>query len=98
MKSGITSVTTAVIVALAIIAVTGLIAISVSLGKSMIDRARWAGLMGSYEPPKPVTQVGGNGPVLDGYCLVYTVNNGYYNITYYSCPSIPMNNTVVSSQ
>ena len=86
MGVGISSVATAVVMAMTIIAVVSLVIISVPLGKSMIDKAHWAGEMGTYEPPKPVTQVSG-GPVLDGYCLVYTVDNGYYNVTYYSCPS-----------
>ncbi|WP_054854615.1 hypothetical protein [Vulcanisaeta distributa] len=91
---GITSVTTAVIMALAIIAVIGLIVISTPLARSIIDRTNWASLMGSYEPPKPINSSMGFGePTLDGYCLVYSVSNGYYNVTYYSCPSMAMNTT-----
>ncbi|WP_054854611.1 hypothetical protein [Vulcanisaeta distributa] len=95
MKSGgLTSVATAVIMALAIIAIIGLIVISTPLARSIVDRTNWASLMGSYEPPKPInSSIGFGEPALDGYCLVYSVSNGYYNVTYYSCPSIIANNT-----
>ncbi|WP_054854577.1 hypothetical protein [Vulcanisaeta distributa] len=91
---GITSVTTAVIMALAIIAIIGLIVISTPLARSIVDRTNWAGLMGSYEPPKPInSSIGFGEPALDGYCLAYTVVVNGYNITYYSCPSTAMNST-----
>ncbi len=67
MKSGgLTSVATAVVMALAIIAIIGLIVISTPLARSIIDRTNWAGLMGSYEPPKPINSSMGFGePTLD---------------------------------
>ncbi|ADY01217.1 hypothetical protein VMUT_1010 [Vulcanisaeta moutnovskia 768-28] len=90
---GISSVATAVVMALTIIAVITFIAISMPLARSIIDKNHWAGEVGVYRPPSPInSSMGINEPTLDGYCLVYTTSNGYYNLTYYSCPST-MNTT-----
>ncbi|ADN51630.1 hypothetical protein [Vulcanisaeta distributa] len=87
---GISSLLIAVIMALTVIAIIGLIAISMPLLKSSMDKVRWAGSMGAYKPPSPINSSSAvNSPQTDGYCLYYS-NNG---ITYVSCPSIPINQT-----
>ena len=82
MNKGVSSVMVAVIMAIAIILIIAVIAISMPLARSYADKAHWASEMGSYKPPNPISITNGQ-PVLNGYCLVNTVNG----ITYVSCPS-----------
>jgi len=94
---GQSSVLTAVIMALAIIAVIAFIAISWPMIKSGFDKSSWSGSMSLYKVgftytksgPYAYTQNGVSAPLNDtlgfmGYCLAYR-----YNATYvvYSCPS-----------
>ncbi len=90
VSRGISALFVAIIMALTIIAIIGLITISMPLLKSGIDKTHWAGSMGVYKPPSPVNSSNAvETPQTDGYCLYYT-NNG---VTYISCPSTPMNQT-----
>ncbi|WP_460172655.1 hypothetical protein [Vulcanisaeta sp. JCM 14467] len=92
MGKGISSVVTAVILAITIITIISIIAISIPLAKSYIDKTRWASQVSTYEPPSQ----GGitSGPEVVGYCLMNTVGG----ITYVSCPSITTDQVTAPSQ
>jgi len=94
---GISSVFTAVIMALAIAAVIAAIAVSWPMMKSNFDKSSWSGSMGLYKIGFTYTKSGAyayaqNGvsaplsssPSPVGYCLAYQVNA---TTAIYSCPS-----------
>jgi hypothetical protein len=94
---GISSVFTAVIMALAIAAGIAAVAISWPMIKSGFDKNTWSGSMGLYKigftytknGPYAYTQNGisaplGSSPSPVGYCLAYQVNA---TTAIYSCPS-----------
>ncbi|WP_243676201.1 hypothetical protein [Vulcanisaeta distributa] len=90
VSKGISALLVAIIMALTIIAIIGLVTISMPLVKSSVDKMHWAGSMGAYKPPNPINASNViETPQTDGYCL-YSVSNG---VTYISCPSTPMNQT-----
>ncbi|WP_054843770.1 hypothetical protein [Vulcanisaeta souniana] len=88
---GISALLIAIIMALTIIAIVGLVTISMPLLKSNADKTQWAGSMGAYKPPSPINSSNAVGfpPQTDGYCLYYSSNG----MTYVSCPSTPINQT-----
>jgi hypothetical protein len=91
---GISSVLTAVIMALAIIAVIAFIAISWPMIKSTFDKSYWSGSMGLYSikftnstyayAQNGVGAEVNSTPGVIGYCIAYGDNST--NATY-SCPS-----------
>jgi hypothetical protein len=95
-NSGVSSVFTAVIMALTIAAVIAAIAISWPMVKSSFDKNSWAGSMSLYKlnfgakggeiyayAQNGVSAVVNDTPGTVGYCITY--NGGDY--IYYSCPS-----------
>ena len=94
---GISSVFTAVIMALTIAAVIVAIAVSWPMIKSNFDKSSWSGSMGMYKVgfaytkngPYAYTQNGVSAPLngtpgFVGYCIAYQVNA---TTAIYSCPS-----------
>ena len=93
-SKGQSSVFTAVIMALAIIAIIAAIAVSWPMIKSTFDKNYWSGSMGTYNlkfanssyayAQNGVGAEVNSTPGAIGYCIAY--NNGSTNATY-ACPS-----------
>jgi phage-related minor tail protein len=95
-RMGVSSVFTAVIMALAIIAIIAAVAISWPMIKTNLDKNSWAGSMSLYKldfgakggeiyayAQNGVSAKVNDTPGTVGYCITY--NGGDY--IYYSCPS-----------
>ena len=94
---GISSVFTAVVIAIAVAAGIAAVAISWPMMKSNFDKSSWSGSMGLYKIGFTYTKNGpyayaqngisaplSNSPSPVGYCLAYQVN---VTTAIYSCPS-----------